>query len=278
MGRRHARRARPPARPIAAAWSAQGEISASGDPDAVAARIKAMREAFAEAGQEFNAVAHHASASFSIFTGNGDDAIVHATRAIELSLASGNRRWAAVYSALLANTLATLGETERAIELAEQAIAMAAEFGSQMAPAETALGYALSQTDPERALVHLEAGWNLSREQGNEAMLFVGGACLAELYATRGEFGQALDKYAPLLDDAVENRNTLFATLACGSLARALAHAGRDTGAAVILGAIERSVRGMHYTAVNGIGRAWRRSAAGWVATPTSVPRLAVGR
>ena len=77
-----------------------------------------MHEAFAEAGEEFTAAAHHAQSSFSIFSGDADDAIVHGTKALELALAAGDRRWAGVYAALLANTLATTGETELAIERA----------------------------------------------------------------------------------------------------------------------------------------------------------------
>ena len=99
----------------------------------------------------------------------------------------------------------------------QQAIALNAELGSRSAPAEVSLGYALSEGDPDEAVTHLEVGWELCREEGNEAMSFVGGACLAELYAAHGELGRALEIYERLLDQVLESRNPLFATLTCDS-------------------------------------------------------------
>jgi predicted ATPase len=228
-----------PLRPHAAAWSAQGEVSVSGDVAAVAARVAVMDAAFEEAGLELTAVAHLAHSVLALISGYPDEAIEHGTRAVELALASGDRRWAAVYCALSAHALATLGHTDAAIERAEQAIALATEVGIRLAPAEAALGYALSGTDPERAIPHLAAAWELSKEQGNEAMLYVSGTSLAGLLAARGEVEQALERYAALLDDVAEKRNPMLLTLTCDSLGIALSNLGHTTASAIILGGIE---------------------------------------
>jgi tetratricopeptide (TPR) repeat protein len=229
-----------PLRPVAAAWSAQGEVAVSGDRGAVSARIEAMRQAFAEADQELTPAAHHALSSYSMISGATDEAIAHGTQAFELSLAKGERRWAALYAALLAQVLSALGETDLAVARAERALELMKELGTRSAPAESALGNALSEVDPDRALPHLEAGVALSEEQGNEAIWFVSGVTLAQLEAGRGNRRRALELFDVLLDRTLESRNPLFATLTCSTLGLVLARLGLYERAALVVFGAER--------------------------------------
>ena len=252
-----------PLRPHAAAWSAQGEISVSGDVAAVAARVAAMDAAFEEAGTELTAVAHLAHANLAAFTGHPDEAIEHGTKAADLAIASGDLRSAVVYSALLVYTLVGLGQTDTAIERAEQALALSTEVEIRSAPAEAALGYALSETDPERAIPHLEAAWALSQEQGNEAMRHASGASLAGLLAARGDLSRAFEIYDALLVNLIETRNPMFGTLTCDSLGIAMSNVGHTSVAAIILGALERSIlvfqgtrRARHFDALEAVRNA----------------------
>ena len=107
-------------------------MSVSGDVAAVAARVSVMDAAFEEAGLEFTAVAHQAHAGLALMSGHPDEAIQHSTRAAELALATGDLRWAAVFSALLAHILVTLGHTDEGIERAEHALRLASEIGSRL--------------------------------------------------------------------------------------------------------------------------------------------------
>jgi tetratricopeptide (TPR) repeat protein len=199
-----------------------------------------MRQAFAEADQELTPAAHHALSSYSMISGATDEAIAHGTQAFELSLAKGERRWAALYAALLAQVLSALGETDLAVARAERALELMKELGTRSAPAESALGNALSEVDPDRALPHLEAGVALSEEQGNEAIWFVSGVTLAQLEAGRGNRRRALELFDVLLDRTLESRNPLFATLTCSTLGLVLARLGLYERAALVVFGAER--------------------------------------
>jgi tetratricopeptide (TPR) repeat protein len=225
-----------PLRPHAAAWVAQGEASL-GTKTTLAERVREMDAAFEDAGLDLIPVAHSAHAALSLLEGNENDAIQHSTAAAELALATGNRRWGALLLGLLGVMLAYTGRPDEAIQRAEQALAIASEVGMQVVPAQTALGLALSQTDPDRAIPYLESAWKLSREFANEPMEFSSGSVLARVLTSRGNFKHALEVYDTLIDRGVDTRNPVWAYLICDSLGTSLAAEDRSEVSAVILGA-----------------------------------------
>jgi hypothetical protein len=88
----------------------------------------------------------------------------------------------------------------------------------KVVPAETALGIALSQVDPERAIPQLESALALSREHGNESMEFSSGSVLAHVLVSQGELVSALELYDSLLDRGLDTRNQIWTYLICESL------------------------------------------------------------
>ncbi len=228
-----------PLRPHAAAWVAQGEYMISASLAAFADRVRLMDDAHEEAGIELLPVAHLVHANLGWASGRPDEALDHYTTAVDLALAAGDRRWAMLWSGLLAIWLANRRSMEDAIGRAEQSCALAAEFGYRSLLGENALGLALSDVDPERAIRHFETAWELARDQGNEMQLLVSGISLAGLLAARGHLSEALDYYAVLLDNAIATRNPMLASPACDNLAITLAGTDYPDVAAVLFGALE---------------------------------------
>jgi predicted ATPase/class 3 adenylate cyclase len=228
-----------PLRPHVAAWAAQGAFSISTSVAELSQGVAEMDAAFERAGLEPIPIAHAAHAALAVITGAEDEAIRHSTAAVELALATGDRRWAATWAGLLAGMLALRGRPEEAIQRAEQSRALASESGTLCVPAETALGFALSQVDPEAAIPQLEAAWTLSMSEGNEVMLSVSGTCLGSLLVARGDVGSGLEYYDQLLANALETRNPVLALLTCNGLGVMLAGADHPEAAATIFGALE---------------------------------------
>jgi hypothetical protein len=152
--------------------------------------------------------------------------------------------------------LAIYGRIEEAIQRAEQALAIGADLGIRVAPAETARGIALSRLDPERAIAQLESAWALAKEHGNEAMEFSSATVLARVLVSNCELALAIETYRVLMERCIETRNTTWAHLTCQSLAASLAAVDQSEAATVVLGATE----GFQRTLV-GVRADWRHDA-----------------
>jgi predicted ATPase/class 3 adenylate cyclase len=189
-----------PLRPAAATWLAHSELTLTDDTATGIERGRVMDDAFAQAGAELSVEAHGYHAMLANRLGRTDEAVAHASAAVELAVATGNPR-AAFYNAAAALILARHGDLETALQRAERAVALASQLGSpsQLAAAENAFGHVLSFADPERAIPHLEAAWSISEDIGNEVIPHEAGATLARLTAERGDLERALDIYADLL-------------------------------------------------------------------------------
>jgi predicted ATPase/class 3 adenylate cyclase len=231
-----------PLRPYAETWATHSELALSGDVGALVERGRMMDSAFEEAGLELTVEAHGAHAMIASQTAGLDEAIAHATAAAELAVATDDPR-AAFYNASLALYLAMSGDTDGAVRRGERAVALASARGirSQLAPAENALGYALSTVDPERAIPHLEAAWSMSDDMGNEVLPHVCGTCLARLLATRGDLMRAFELHSVLLTRAAATGARVFGALDCESLAVVLANSGYPDVAATLFGALDAS-------------------------------------
>ena len=171
-----------------------------GDPALLSERVRQMDQAFAEADLELTAVAHLVHAALASIAGEWDEgARQHAIVAIDLSLRAGDRFTACAHSAMTAMFFATASEFDDAVLKAEHAVALASEVmtPSLIAISETALGYALSTVDPERALSHLELASSQAKIVGNQLGIDLTARCLARLLAARGDLLAALEIIAP---------------------------------------------------------------------------------
>ena len=217
---------------------AQGEFLISGSLDTLTDRIQVMDAAHDEAGIELLPNAHMAHANHATLCGQMDEAIHHYTTAVDLALATGDRRRAILWSGLFAQFLANRGFNEPAIERAEQSRALAAEAGRRSLLAEGALGIALSDVDPEKAIRHLESTWELADDEGNEVQMLTSGTWLANLLAASGDINDALNYSLILLDNAIATGNPMLATPACDSLAIMLTRTDYSDVAGVLFGAL----------------------------------------
>jgi predicted ATPase/class 3 adenylate cyclase len=226
-------------RPDAATWLAHSEMLLSSTTASLIEHGRLMDDAFAQASAEFTVEAHGYHAIVASRLGQYDQALAHATAAVDLAAATGDPR-EAFYNASAANFLTRHGDLEGALDRAERGVALASQLASpsQLAPAENALGQVLSFVDPEQAIPHLEAAWSISEDIGNEVLPHMCAATLAKLAANRGDVERALDIYAELLGRTATLNNPLFAVLDCERLAVALADTGHLHASATILAAL----------------------------------------
>ena len=230
-----------PLRPHAAALAAQQDILL-GDPALLSERVRLMDQAFDEADLELSAIAHFVHVALASIAGEWDEgARQHAVTAIDVSLRAGDRFMACVHSAMVAMFFATASEFDDAVRNAEHAVDLASEVmtPSLIAMSETALGYALSTVDPERAIPHLELASTQARTVGNQLACEVSERCLARLLAARGDLFAALEIYRSRLESGLETGGDLQLMLACESIAVDLAAAGYTDVAATLLGGLE---------------------------------------
>ena len=144
--------------------------------------------------------------------------------------------------------LAGMGRPGDAVASAEQAVAAANECGSTavQARADSALGLALADTDPERAIIHLER-CRASRDESTAAgMSFAdivgissGDRRLARLRAATGELPAALAIYAQQLEVFIPELDSFDVVCTCESLAVDLSHTEHHDTAVVLFGALE---------------------------------------
>jgi hypothetical protein len=212
----------------------------SGNIALAADQVREMNEAFAEAGLELTAEAHFAHAALGAVTANLAAVREHGHAAIDLSHQAGDRYAEGWYNATLAMFVASHGDTESAVQLAEGARAVGVELGNPtlLGLSDVAMGYAFSTIDADAAIPHLEKGLAVLRAVGNETIRYTGERSLARLFAQRGEISRALDIYANVLEACRADGSAMQIKMTCESVAVDLATAGHHEDAATILGAL----------------------------------------
>jgi predicted ATPase len=230
-----------PLRPQAMAFGAVDVVVASGGPGLLADRVRKMDAAFAHADLELTSYAVWAHSALAAVTGRPEEAIEQGARAVELALAGGDLHAASVHGSMLSLFLTTYGDTDRAVQRAQEAFALGSELGNPtlLAVSEVSLGSALKTVDPQRARVHLQAGVSRSRLVGNDMARSIGERKLAELLAAAGDLIGALETYLDVLEHATEFGVRLPVAMTCRSIAIDLATAGYDEIAATMFGALE---------------------------------------
>jgi len=139
-----------------------------------------------------------------------------------------------------ATFLATMGRPDQALDCAEEAVAAANDTGSTCSRgiADSALGYALAEVDPERAILHLERSRS-SRQTTGELFDAIGDRRLARLRVAAGDLPAALTLYAEQLEAWIPELDHLALMLTCESLAVDLSRTDHDDIAAVLFGALD---------------------------------------
>ena len=217
------------------------QLVLTGSVGTIAERIRQVDAAFEALNLDLSPVARFAHAGLASVTGRIADVRREGTAAIELSLAAGDPHLAGLQSAMLALFLASGGAFKDAIAQAERASTLAGELEnpSLLAIAHCAHGYALSTTDPEVAVPHLELALSMSAIVANEMARDVSARCLARIKAARGDLLGALRIYSASLHYATGRGAALAVALTCESLAVDFAHAGYHDVAATIFGALD---------------------------------------
>jgi predicted ATPase/class 3 adenylate cyclase len=215
------------------------------DAGAMSTWVAATDAAFDEAGLEPTAEALFAHAVLASMTGLVPQLRTFGDPAIDKALTDGDHHLAGIQCAILAMCLTAARQHDAAVGRAEQAHALASKVGnpSLRAFAELSLGFALSPTDPDAAIKHLQAALHQPPSRLDPTG-DVGGRCLARLLAGRGELAAALETYAGCLDRAMGIGARFGVTLACDSLAVDLAAAGHHDVAATLFGALEAPLAG----------------------------------
>jgi tetratricopeptide (TPR) repeat protein len=156
------------------------------------------------------------------------------------AFAAGDRIDRALILFQKAMFLVALGQSGDALEVAEQAVEAAHEIDSvtYRAGAESALGAALADIDPERAIFHLERSRAAGHAVG-DVCVSVGARRLARLRAARGDLAGALAVYAEELALVIPELDHLTAGLTCESLAVDLSRTDHYDTAAVLFGALD---------------------------------------
>lgn len=174
-------------------------------------------------------------------TGRPDEAIEQGQLRLTSRSSGGDPHAASLHGSMLSMFLTTYGDSQRAVQRAEQAFALGSELGNPtlLAVSEVALGYALTAVDRQRARVHLEAGMSTSRLVGNDMARSIGERKLAEILAAAGDLIGALETYLAVLEHAMEFGVRLPVALTCRSIAVDLAAAGYHDVAATMFGALE---------------------------------------
>jgi predicted ATPase/class 3 adenylate cyclase len=230
-----------PLRPQAMAFALIPQLVRTGDVGTITERIRQVDAAFEEAGLELSPVARFAHAGLASVTRRIDDVRIHGTAAIELARAAGDLHLAGLQGSMLALFLGSAGDVEGAVTQAERAAALGAELEnpSLLAISACALGYALSRTDPDRAMPYLEHAISMSAIVANDMARDISERCLARVKAARGDLLGALEIYSTSLDYTMGLGASLAIALTCESLAVDLARAGYHDVAATIFGALE---------------------------------------
>lgn len=230
-----------PLRPHAMALHGIPALVVSGNLALAADRLRQMDAAFAEAGLELSARAHIAHAAVASTSGDVAGATRHGEASIAVALGAGDRHSAGWNCVTLAMFLASAGDSDRAVELAEQGYAFGVELENPTLRAlgHTTIGYALSTVDPDAAIARLESGLPVLRALRNETLRYSAECCLARLLAARGQLGEALEIYFTVLDLSARTGTNLHTFGACDSLAVDLAVAGYGDDAATMFGALE---------------------------------------
>ena len=203
-------------------------------------RVARMEQAYRDAGTRLDAQALQAVALLAAQEGRFHDALQLLDAAIDLCGVSDPFEQAFPLT-MKAMFLATVGRPDDAVKNAERAVAAANNSGSvaRRALASGALGYALADVEPERAIIHLERSRVLQQGIRNDFAGSSGDRCLARLRAATGDLPAALAIYAEQLELWKTGLDQLQVTLSCESLAVDLSRTEHHEVAAVLFGALE---------------------------------------
>jgi predicted ATPase/class 3 adenylate cyclase len=204
-------------------------------------RLQRMDKLFEAAGLELTAAAHFCHAAVAAVSGDMAATATHGQAAIDRALQDGERYDGAWFAASIAMLFASAGDSDRAVQLADQAHLIGAELSNPtlLALSDTAAGYALSKVNPDAALARLEAGLPILRALKNETLRYTGERCLARLLTARGDLAKACGIYAAVLDQAASDGSVMQIRLTCESLGVDLVAAGYHDDAAILFGALE---------------------------------------
>jgi tetratricopeptide (TPR) repeat protein len=196
-----------------------------------------MEQAYRDAGIPLDVLAFAAMSVAAVMETRWPDALEFVDRALACPPTGPFDR--AYFLPIKSLYLATAGRTDDAIDCAEQAVVAAIDTGSRAHhDAESILGYALAETDPERAIRHLEG----VRESGRLAygvLAMTGERALARLYAASGNLPAALTIYAEQLEPLIPELERWDLVVTCESLAVDLSRTEHHDIAAVLFGALE---------------------------------------
>lgn len=139
-------------------------------------------------------------------------------------------------------TLATIGEYDEAMSLADEMLVSAEATGVpwSITYALSAYGRAFSQAEPEKALSALREGVRVARESGNRLWEAVCSRELAGLEAKNGDALTALDSFEQVIDAFHKTGDTANLAPTLGHLAVFLDRTGRPSQAAILHGAATR--------------------------------------
>jgi len=105
----------------------------------------------------------------------------------------------------------------------------------------TALGYAYSDVDPDRAREHLETAIASATRLDNMMAIGVPARALARLHVRQGDLKSAFELLAFCLDMARDHPAPMMAGLTCETVAAVLTAAGADEAAAKIAAAVHQA-------------------------------------
>lgn len=177
-----------------------------------------------------------------LFAGDLAEAEAHSRRAAELAEAAGDSYQAIVNRCTATLALAYSGQTQAAIEEADDVmVAARAHCPSAAAWATYQLGEVLLDDDPPRALSLLDESLEHAAQVGNTFLLGVAGVSATTIRARRGDPQQALQRFPDLIDLWHRAGNWTQQWTMLRSLVATLVHLGRDEPAAVLYGALSAS-------------------------------------